>query len=134
MTGMTALLLFTAWTLALMLVYVGYRVALVLAMKKPANSWGRDDKTDDPAFLVRAKHAHLNCLENLPVFAAIVLAGVAMGKAGVVDPIAPWVLYARLAQSTVHLIGVNHWLVFIRANFLLVQAALFAWMIWGLLQ
>ena len=134
MTGMTALLLFTAWTLVLMLIYVGYRVALVLAMKKPANSWGRDDKTDDPAFLVRAKHAHLNCLENLPVFAAIVLTGVAMGQAAVVDPIAPWVLYARLAQSTVHLIGVNHWLVFIRANFLLVQAALFAWMIWGLLQ
>ena len=134
MTGTTALLLFTAWTLVLMLTYVGYRVALVLAMKKPANSWGRDDKTDDPAFLVRAKHAHLNCLENLPIFAAIVLAGLALGKAPVVDQVAAYVLYARLAQSTVHLIGVNHWLVFIRANFLLIQAALFAWMIWGLLH
>ena len=134
MTGITALLLFTAWTLVLMLVYVGYRVALVLAMKKPANSWGRDEKTDDPAFLVRAKHAHLNCLENLPVFAAIVLAAVALGKSPVVDQVAAFVLYARLAQSAVHLIGVNHWLVFIRANFLLIQAALFAYMIWGLLQ
>ena len=134
MTGLTALLLFTAWTLVLMLVYVGPRVALVLAMKKPANSWGRDDKTDDPAFLVRAKHAHLNCLENLPIFAAIVLAAVALGKSPVVDPIAAFVLYARLAQSAVHLVGVNHWLVFIRANFLLIQAALFAYMIWGLLQ
>ena len=82
---------------------------------------------------MRAKHAHLNCLENLPIFAAIVLAGVAMGKAPVVDQVAAWVLYARLAQSTVHLIGVNHWLVFIRANFLVVQAALFLYMIWGLL-
>ncbi len=134
MTGLTALLLFTAWTLVLMLVYVGPRVALVLAMKKPANSWGRDDKTDDPAFLVRAKHAHLNCLENLPVFAAIVLAAVALGKSPVVDQVAAFVLYARLAQSAVHLIGVNHWLVFIRANFLVIQAALFAYMIWGLLQ
>ncbi len=134
MNGLTALLLFTAWTLVLMLVYVGPRVALVLAMKKPANSWGRDDKSDDPAFLVRAKHAHLNCLENLPVFAAIVLAAVALGKSPVVDQVAAFVLYARLAQSAVHLIGVNHWLVFIRANFLLVQAALFAYMIWGLLQ
>lgn len=134
MTGLTALLLFTTWTLVLMFVYVGYRVALVLAMKKPANSWGRDDKTDDPAFLVRAKHAHLNCLENLPVFAAIVLAAVALGKTPVVDQVAAFVLYARLAQSAVHLIGVNHWLVFIRANFLVIQAALFAYMIWGLLQ
>ena len=134
MTGLTALLLFTAWTLVLMLVYVAPRVALVLAMKKPANSWGRDDKNDDPPFLVRAKHAHLNCLENLPVFAAIVLAAVALGKSPVVDQVAAFVLYARLAQSAVHLIGVSHWLVFIRANFLIIQAALFAYMIWGLLQ
>jgi len=134
MTGMTALLLFTAWTLVLMLLYVGYRVALVLAMKKKADSWLRGTPSDDPAFITRAQHAHLNCLENLPIFATIVLAALAMGKAPVVDQVAAWVLYARLAQSTVHLIGVNHWLVFIRANFLLVQAALFAWMIWGLLQ
>ena len=134
MTGITALLLFAAWTLVLMFVYVGYRVVLVLAMKKKADSWGRDDKNDDPALIIRAKHAHLNALENLPVFAAIVVAAVALDKAPVVDQVGMWVLAARLAQSTVHLIGVNHWLVFIRANFLLVQAALFAYMIWGLLQ
>ena len=133
MTGITALLLFATWTLVLMFTYVGYRVVLVLAMKKPANSWGRDDKVDDPAFIVRAKHAHLNALENLPVFAAIVLAAVALDKAPVVDQVAAWVLYARLAQSAVHLIGVSHWLVFIRANLLVVQAALFLYMIWGLL-
>jgi uncharacterized MAPEG superfamily protein len=133
MTGITALLLFATWTLVLMFIYVGYRVALVLAMKKPANSWGRDDKVDDPGFIVRAKHAHLNALENLPVFAAIVLAAVALNKTPVVDQVAAWVLYARLAQSLVHLAGVNHWLVFIRANFLVVQAALFLYMIWGLL-
>lgn len=133
MTGITALLLFAAWTLLLMFIYVGYRVALVLALKKPANSWGRGEKTDDPAFITRAQHAHLNCLENLPVFAAIVLAAVALNKTAVVDAVAMWVLYARLAQSITHLIGVSHWLVFIRANFLVVQAALFAYMIWGLL-
>jgi uncharacterized MAPEG superfamily protein len=133
MTGITALLLFATWTIVLMFTYVGYRVALVLAMKKPANSWGRDDKVDDPGFIVRAKHAHLNALENLPVFAAIVLAAVALDKTPVVDQVAAWVLYARLAQSLVHLAGVNHWLVFIRANFLVVQAALFLYMIWGLL-
>jgi uncharacterized MAPEG superfamily protein len=133
MTGLTALLLFAAWTLLLMLVYVGYRIVLVLSMKKPADSWGRDDRADDPPFIVRAKHAHLNCLENLPVFAAIVLAAMALGKAPVVDQVGAFVLYARLAQSAVHLIGVSHWLVFIRANFLVIQALLFAYMIWGLL-
>lgn len=133
MTGITALLLFAAWTLVLMFVYVGYRVALVLAMKKPADSWGRGQATDDPPVITRAHHAHLNCLENLPVFAAVVLAAVALDKQPVVDQVAAFVLYARLAQSIVHLVGVNHWLVFIRANLLVVQAALFGYMIWGLL-
>lgn len=133
MTGVTALLLFAAWTLVLMFTYVGYRVALVLAMKKKANSWTRGQVADDPPFITRAQHAHLNCLENLPIFAAIVLAGVALGKSAVIDQVAVFVLCARLAQSVTHLIGVSHWLVFIRANFLVVQAALFGYMIWGLL-
>ena len=38
MTGITALLLFAAWTLVVMMIYVGYRVALVLTLKKPANA------------------------------------------------------------------------------------------------
>ncbi|MGH8441352.1 MAG: MAPEG family protein [Nevskiaceae bacterium] len=134
MTAITALLLFTAWTLVLMLIYVGYRVALTLAMKKPANSWGRGQPNDDPPFITRAHHAHLNCLENLPVFAVIVVVAFMLNKLPVVDQVAAFVVYARLAQSTVHLIGVNHWLVFIRANFLLIQAGLFAYMIWGLMQ
>lgn len=133
MTGITALLWFTVWTLVLMLIYVGYRVLLVLTLKKKANSWMRGQVSDDPPFITRAQHAHLNCLENLPIFAAIVLAGVALNKNAVVDQVAMFVLYARLAQSITHLIGVSHWLVFIRANFLVVQAALFGWMIWGLL-
>ena len=134
MTAITALLLFTAWTLVLMLIYVGYRVALTLAMKKPANSWGRGQPNDDPPFITRAHHAHLNCLENLPVFAAIVVAAFMLNKLPVVDQVAAFVIYARLAQSTVHLIGVNHWLVFIRANLLVIQAGLFAYVIWGLMQ
>lgn len=133
MTATTALLLFAGWTLVLMFLYVGRRVVLVLAMKKPANSWIRGQPNDDPPFIVRAHHAHLNALENLPVFAAIVLSALALGKASVVDPVAPYVLYARLAQSAIHLMGTSHWLVFIRANFLVIQALLFAYMIWGLL-
>ena len=134
MTGLTALLLFAAWTLVLMFLYVGYRVALVIAMKKPANSWTRGAPTEDPPFVTRAQHAHFNAVENLPVFAAIVLSAIALGKAHVVDGLAGWVLCLRLAQSTVHLIGVSHWLVFIRANLFTLQVLLFFYMIWGLLH
>lgn len=134
MTGMTALLLFAAWTLALMFVYVNYRVVLVLTMKKKANEWTRGQPTDDPAFIVRAHNAHMNCVENLPVFAAIVLAAAALGKSPVVDAVACWFLAARIAQTTVHLISTSPGMVFLRANLFLVQAALCFWMIWGLLH
>lgn len=134
MTGMTALLLFAAWTLALMLFYVNYRVALTLTFKKAANAWPRDGADADPAIIKRAHHAHLNCVENLPVFAAIVLAAYALGRQGVVDTLAAYVLYLRIAQSLVHLSGTGPAQVFVRANLFLLQVALMGWMIWGLLH
>ena len=134
MTGITALLLFAVWTLVLMFIYAGYRIALVLAMKKKANSWTRGQPTDDPPFITRASHAHINCVENLPVFAAIVLAAYALGKVPVVDTVAAWVLYLRIAQSVTHLIGISHWLVFIRGTFFTLQALLYLYMVWGLLN
>lgn len=134
MTGMTALLLFTAWTLAIMFIYVGYRVALVLTFKKPANSWGRSLPNQDPAFITRAHHAHLNLVENLPVYAAIVLAAAFMGKSAVVDQVACIYLLARVAQTLVHLISTAPIPVFIRANLFVVQIALSFYMIWGLLR
>lgn len=134
MTGLTALLLFAAWTLVLMFCYVGYRVALVLMMKKKANEWTRGQPTDDPAFVTRASHAHMNCVENLPVFAAIVLAAALLNKNAIVDAVACWYLAARIAQSTVHLISTAPMMVFLRANLFIVQIALSGWMIWGLLH
>ena len=131
---MTALLLFAAWTLLLVFGVAGYRVALVLAMKKKANSWIRGQPTDDPAFVTRLQHAHMNCVENLPVFGAIVLAAAAMGKSPVIDSVAAIFLGLRLAQSTVHLIGVSHWLVFVRASLFIPQGLLCFYVIWGLLH
>jgi uncharacterized MAPEG superfamily protein len=134
MTGMTALLLFAAWTLILMFIYVNYRVLLTLTGKKPANSWPRGQPTDDPPFVVRAHHAHLNCVENLPVFAAVVLAAYALGKNAVADSVGAYVLYLRLAQSITHLISISATAVFIRAVFFTLQALLCLYMIWGLLH
>ena len=123
MTGITALLLFAAWTLLLMFTYIGYRVTMVL-QGRPADSWTRGRAAEVPTFVARAEHAHANCVENLPVFAAIVLAAYALGKAPVADQAAPYVLGARVAQSIVHLIGVNHWLVLIRATLFTIQVLL----------
>lgn len=132
MTATTALIGFTAWALALVALSVTWRVIEVLR-GKPANSWTRGAAIESPGLVKRAEHAHLNTLENLPVFAAIVLAAQLLGKMAAVDAVACWILYARIAQSVVHLIGTHPLLVLVRATFFGVQVALFAYLLWGLI-
>ncbi len=132
MTGMTAVLGFALWTLVLVFVSVNWRVLEVLR-GKGINSWGRNDGIPVPALVLRMQHAHLNCLENLPIFAVLVFAAAFMGKSAVVDSLACYVLAARVAQSLVHLIGTSQPLVFIRATFYVVQVLIFFYMFWELL-
>jgi len=98
MTSLSALIGFAIWTVLLVLVAVSWRVLEVLRGAR-ADSWTRGSAAARPAFVIRVENAHMNCIENLPLFAVIVLAAAAMGKAAVTDPFAPVVLYARLAQS-----------------------------------
>lgn len=132
MTGIIAVLGFALWTLILVFTSVNWRVIEVLR-GKGMNSWGRDDGIPVPAIVKRMQHAHLNCLENLPIFAILVFAAYFLGKQPVVDSLACYVLYARLAQTLVHLIGTSSALVFVRATFYVIQVLIFFYMFWGLL-
>ena len=133
MTGMTALLIYIVWTLILALSYATYRLPLVLTGKKAANHWERGNAVDDPAILVRAKAAHLNCLENLPLFAALVLVAAATGQSETVNAVAGFIVAARIGQSLVHLIGTSFPLVFIRASLFLAQVALMLYLAFALM-
>ncbi|WP_323774695.1 MAPEG family protein [Alcanivorax sp.] len=133
MTGMTALLIYIIWTLILALSYATYRLPLVLTGKKSANHWERGKPVDDPEFLVRAKAAHLNCLENLPLFAALVLIGAATDQSVTVNAVAGIIVAARIGQSLVHLIGTSFPLVFIRASLFLIQVALMLYLAFSML-
>lgn len=132
MNAMQALIGFTAWTLLLVAAVFAYRGARFLS-GTPINHWPRAHKPDDDAPLVRRlEDAHANCVENLPVFAVIVLAAAALGKLPAVDALAPCVLYARLGQSAAHLWGVGPLQVMVRAGFWAAQLALFGWMLFRL--
>jgi uncharacterized MAPEG superfamily protein len=133
MTSMQALLGFTGWTLLLVLIIFSWRGIEIMFRGKKADYWTRGNTIEQPALISRIHNAHLNCLENLPIFAVIVLAAAAMNKGAATGPWAAYVLYARLAQSIVHLVGVNHWLVLLRATFWAVQLLLFIVMLVGLL-
>jgi uncharacterized MAPEG superfamily protein len=123
-----SLLGFAAWTLLLVLGVVTYRSVMVLGGKRRANAWGRNQPSQDPEILQRLSHAHANCLENLPVFAAVVLVAGLTDKLELTDPLSGWYLALRICQSTVHLTGTSHWQVFIRFSFFLPQLLLLGWM------
>jgi uncharacterized MAPEG superfamily protein len=132
MSSLQALIGFTGWTLLLVLVIFGWRGIAIVIKRRPADSWTRGKLVEDPALIRRVEHAHINCLENLPIFAVIVLAAAAMGKSAAIDGLAMYVLYARVAQSVVHMLGVNHWLVLLRATFWSIQLILFVVMLFAI--
>ena len=133
MTAIQALLGFAAWTLLLVFGVFLYRGLLFLT-GTPINSWPRGAKpSSDAAFAKRMEDAHANCLENLPVFAVIVLSAWAMGQLDTIAVLAPWVLYARIGQSLIHLTGVGQLQVLVRATFWSVQLGLMLWMLFKLL-
>ncbi|MES2489579.1 MAG: MAPEG family protein [Pseudomonadota bacterium] len=132
MTGIEAVLGFALLTLVLVFTSVNWRVIEVLR-GKGINSWGRNDGIAVPPIVMRMQHAHLNCLENLPIFAVLVFAAAFLNKSAVVDSLACYVLAARVAQSAVHLIGTSQALVFIRATFYVLQVLMFFYMFWSLL-
>lgn len=97
------LLGFAVWTLVLLLATVGvYRWSRILTGRVPIREF-RADRVEGEDWYKRAMRAHANCVENLPVFGAIVL-GLHVGRVGgpMVDALAIAVLAARVLQSLVH--------------------------------
>ena len=124
-----ALLGFTAWTLLLVMGVFLYRGVRFLG-GTAINSWPRGVKSDTDAPLVgRIADAHANCLENLPIFAVIVLTAGALGRLEAIGTLACYVLYARIGQSLAHLSGTGKLNVLVRATFWSAQLALFAYML-----
>lgn len=131
MTSMTALLAFAAWTLLLVVLVLAYRSMKILS-GTPANSWTRGKACEDPGLVDRLSHAHLNCLENLPIFAALVLVAGVEGQGASIAVLATLVFYARVIQSVVHAIGTSAKLVTVRGTFWIIQIILFAIMFYKL--
>ena len=121
------LLGFTAWTLALLMATVGvYRWFNILLSKARIASF-RSDQLEGAGWYQRGTRAHANCIENLPVFGAIVYVITAIGLQGpMVDTMCIAILAARICQSTVHVSHVQtDALVAVRFSFFSVQLVCF---------
>ncbi|HYW04877.1 MAG TPA: MAPEG family protein [Gammaproteobacteria bacterium] len=129
--SLTALLGFASWTLLLLILMAFMRVGMVLSGRKQPHEFAPDG-SDMPPFGQRLTRAHANCLENLPIFGALILVAVFSGKTSVTDPLALWFLLARVLQSLVHLIRVNAPMVNLRFLFYLAQVAIMVYYAWFL--
>jgi uncharacterized MAPEG superfamily protein len=129
MTATFALIAFTAWTILLVGIVAVYRVVRGMGGVR-FDAWSRNARTaKDPGLMLRIEHAHANCVENLPLFAAIVLAASITQHLDQIAGMASIVFYARLAQSAAHFTGTGQLNVLVRAGFWCVQLAMFVMMI-----
>jgi uncharacterized MAPEG superfamily protein len=97
------LLGFATWTLILLMAFVGvYRWVNILFWRAPIASF-RSDRLEGEDWYQRGTRAHANCVENLPVFGAIVFVMSAIGVDGAaVNFLCTTVLIARVCQSLIH--------------------------------
>jgi uncharacterized MAPEG superfamily protein len=117
------LLAFAGWTLLVLLIGVGgYRWLLILTGRAELTSFPSDRPHGADAYQ-RAVRAHANCIETLPVFAAIVLvAAAAHITSALLDGLAVATMAARVVQTSIHLRWrVSNTMVGFRFSFFLVQ-------------
>lgn len=126
------LTLFIAWTLLLLVVMEVLRSRLVVTGRMAPNAFQPDNANLSP-FMQRLARAHANCLESLPVFGGLLVVALATGRAGITDPLAPWLLAARVIQSTIHLASLSPAAVTARFSAFAVQMAIGAYWVWALL-
>jgi uncharacterized MAPEG superfamily protein len=121
---------FAAWTVLLLLATVGvYRWSRILTGRVAIREF-RADQIEGTDWYKRAMRAHANCVENLPIFGAIVL-GLYVGNVGsaLVNALAVAVLVARIMQSLVHVCFVQTDIVTsVRFGFFFVQIVSFLWL------
>ena len=98
------MLAFAAWTLALLTVTVGYyRWSRILTGRQRIATFPADG-TGGAGWYERATRAHMNCIENLPVYGAVAVAAALCNVGGRdLDVLALVFIAARIAQSLVHI-------------------------------
>ena len=103
-TPQLSLLLFTLWTLGVLTVTIGWYRWSRIWLGLVAIHQFRSDDVQGADWYRRAMRAHANCIENLPVFGAIVLVlSVARIQSPAIDALSLLVPTARVVQSLMHI-------------------------------
>ena len=116
-----------AWALVLVLLLVNQRGLMVMTGKMKVNAFAPDGSNTPSDFGQRLVRVHANCLENLPLQAAVLLYAIAAGQTALTDPLAGLLLGARLFQSVMHLISTSPLFVWLRFAGFFIQLGILAY-------
>lgn len=99
------LIFYCLWAIALVLMVGADRVLLVIRGEAKANSFTPGAPHGSDAYW-RMNRAHVNTVENLPIFAAIVLSAYVVGQGSATfNLLANIVVCARIVQSLIHMVS-----------------------------
>lgn len=128
------LLGFASWTIIILFSTVGvHRWNHILTGQAEPKEL-RADNVSGTGWYPRAMRAHANCIENLPVYGAIVVALVVSGfSSRTIDILAIILICARVCQSVVHVsFKLTNLTTSIRFVFYFIQIVCMLWMITAL--
>jgi uncharacterized MAPEG superfamily protein len=131
-TTALVLILFIAWTLLLLVIMELVRTWRVLTGRTRSNAFVPDNANLSP-FMQRLARAHANCIESFPIIGGLLIVALVTGRTGITDPLAPWVMFARVGQSSIHLASLSVMAVNARFTLFAVQIAIAVYWIWALL-
>src|SRR3954463_12497739 len=131
-TSAYVLTLFIAWTLLLLVLMEIVRSGLVVTGRARSNEFTPDNANVSP-FMQRLARAHANCLEGLPIFGGLLVVALVTGRTEVTDPLALWLLGARVIQSSIHLASLSVAAVNARFTAFAVQMAIAIYWAWALI-
>jgi uncharacterized MAPEG superfamily protein len=132
--SIVALVFYALWAVVLVLMVGGDRVLLVLRGDAKVTSFSPGVPHGSESYW-RINRAHMNTVENLPIFAAVVLAGWAIGLETLMfNRLAVIVVCARVVQSVIHILSGSALAINLRFLAFGVQLVCIVWMAVMILQ
>lgn len=118
---LAALILFAVWAMLLVITIGVWRFTQFLTGTVPKGGFNPGTQHGSDAYW-RVNRAHLNAIENLPIFGAIVLGGVYLNvQEPLFQTLANVVLGARIVQSLIHISSGAQLMILLRFTFYLIQ-------------
>lgn len=121
-----------AWTLFLLILMEALRIRFLFTRTVAPNEF-RPDNSNLPPFMQRLARAHANCIESFPIIGGLLLVALLTDQTSVTDGLAPWLLFARLIQSSIHMASTSVLAANLRFYAFAVQMAIAVYWIWKVL-